>query len=333
VGAAEPATWRVDPSELRCIACADPPTGRLARDEDALRCASCGSAYPVRRGIAILLEGPDREASLARASEPPPVPPPIQLGDMQARSLGIGDWLRFARRGGREAMRVARGRFGRAHSHKDQAAVKRKYEQPKYNYYRMNERELPLLLGSGLERANGWRYKRELARTLLEVARGLGARRLVEVGFGDGTNFWALDHFFEGHGLELLGFDYSFHRSELAAHHLAQRHQLWNGDAKRVALPTGCADLAVTVHCLEHMRYDNGRALRELARLAPHVLLLEPFLEHQNLLGRWHNEASDYARDLRENALAAGIEIVEFRPLRLGSPFNQTGLLLGKAQR
>jgi SAM-dependent methyltransferase len=297
-----------------------------------LRCNSCGAEHPIRRGIAILLEATDRAASLARAAEPLPDWPAIRLGDLTERSLGLTGWLRVAQRSAREAVRAARGRRGRPHSRKDQTSVKRKYEQPKYNYYRMNEREIPLLLGSGVRRASGWLYKRELARTLLEAARGVGARRVVEVGCGDGTNFWALDHFFPDHGLELLGFDYSFSRTALAAHHLQPRHQLWNGDAKRIALPDRCADLVVTVHCLEHMPYDNSRALREIARLAPYVLLLEPFLEHQSALGRWHNEASDYARDLRENAIAAGIEIAEFRRLRLGSPFNQTGLLLGKSR-
>ena len=323
---------RVDPAELRCIACADPPTGRLRHAGDVLRCSSCDAEHPVRRDVAILLEPGDRALSVSRAAEITGDPPPIELGELDARALGVADWLRFASRAAREGARSLRSERGRRRSRKDQPAVRRKYEEQKYTYYRMNERELPLLLGDGLQLASGWRYKRELVRALHEVGRALRARRVVEVGCGDGTNFWALDHFFPSHGFELLGFDYSFYRTSIAAHHVAARHQLWNGDAKRVALPSRCADLAVTVHCLEHMRYDNARALRELARLAEHVLLLEPFVEHQSALGRWHNAASDYARDLRENALAAGLELVEFRPLRLGSPFNQTGLLLGRVR-
>jgi len=332
VGDDEARRLRVDPAELRCIACADPPSGRLSHEGDALRCTSCGAEHPVRRKVAILLEPSDRALSVSRAESVGRDPPPIELGELDARALGVVDWLRLTGRAAREGARCLRRELGRPRSRKDQPAVKRKYEAEKYNYYRMNEREIPLLLGGSIQLASGWRYKRELARTLHEVGRELHARRILEVGFGDGTNFWALDRFFPGHGFELLGFDYSFYRTSIAAHHVAARHQLWNGDAKRVALPSGCADLAVTVHCLEHMRYDNAAALRELARLAEHVLLLEPFVEHQSALGRWHNAASDYARDLRDNALAAGLEIVEFRPLRLGSPFNQTGLLLGRTR-
>ena len=131
----------------------------------------------------------------------------------------------------------------------------------------------------------------------------------------------------------LAGFDYSFYRTRIGDFQLDSRYKIFNGDAKRVALASGYADLAFTSHCLEHMRYDNRRALEEMARLAPMVLLIEPFLGHQNAFGRLHNFRSDYARDIYENVLSLGFEVIEYRPLHLGTPFNQSGLLLARSPR
>jgi hypothetical protein len=68
-----------------------------------------------------------------------------------------------------------------------------------------------------------------------------------------------------------------------------------------------------------------------MARVGRYVVLIEPFREFQNLFGRLHGVTSDYSSNLRENAERAGLEVIDFRPLGLGSVFNQSGILVGRS--
>ena len=325
---------KCDPVVLRCLAC-EGSEPSLELRQGRLVCGRCTADYPVLRGIPVMLpRSEDRESSVVAERKLGEVVAEPFTPSVSTTSLSRRARAELARRALSEieqaGMTLVRSLVGR-HRPKHQRLVKEKYERPTINYFTASADRTQYLVDGRLVQGTGFSYRQGLVAEVLRAASTTGAQRLLEVGFGDGMNFWALDYFHSGHGKELIGFDYSYRRSLLASRYVDDAHHIFNGDAKRIALADGAVDLAFTAHCLEHMPYDNLAAIREMSRVARYVLLIEPFIEFQNMFGRVHNWRADYAKDIRRNVENAGLKIVDWRKLGLGSPFNQSGLLLARA--
>ncbi len=190
-------------------------------------------------------------------------------------------------------------------SREEQAAVTRRYERlaPLYD-----------LCNAPMELL-GLRARR---RRLLARARG----RVLEAGIGTGRNLE-----FYPEGLELTGIDVSpqmLERARRRAESLGREVELRQADVQELPFQDATFDTVVAA-CLFCSVADPVRGLRELARVVKPdgaVLLLEHVRPRNPLLGLVADLVSPLTRRLfgpslnrrtEENALAAGLELVEVR--------------------
>ena len=230
------------------------------------------------------------------------------------------DLLRLAKYVLREAKMALGGREERTPEH-----VRTSYEQLAVNFYEASERMRPFIVDGRLRSANGWAFRREIARRIIDQTGGRG--RLLEVGAGDGINVWTIDQTQPHHRLHVTGFDFAANRVQLAATQ-APQHDWCVGDARRIPFADDSFDITYTVHCLEQLPYYATAVLREMRRVGRAVLLFEPFYEHQNVVGKMHNRSRDYVRDLSSSVEAAGLRCLEFVRLGHGVVGNQCSMML-----
>jgi SAM-dependent methyltransferase len=293
----------------------------------------------VRLGIPILLSRQDRAESLAsaeRAGAGEDGPLDLDPAWLEARPLGLTGGVTAVRQLARELSRAAAARLrgrGRGSGQRVQSHVKAEYELPSVDYYADLSRCRPMIHRGSLRWASSAAFRQQLVETVLETARRLGAKRVLEVGFGDGVNVWLMNRLHPDLELELFGFDYSFHRAALASHRLrpGDCRGYFNGDAKNIALQDQSFDLVYTSYCLEQLAYDLPQVLAEIARVGRHALLIEPFLGVQNVWGRLHGYRCDYPEDIPAAARAAGLQPLALRRLGAGKIFNQAGALLARS--
>jgi SAM-dependent methyltransferase/uncharacterized protein YbaR (Trm112 family) len=330
----------INPARLCCIECR---AQALSEANDALVCARCGSRYAVIENIPVMLGAEDARVSLESSKEADTGVEHRDLGpeDLALHARGVRSLLPYARGIAREIALMAyfsTPGLGRGRIHRTQQAVKRGHEQRSadaINAYRTLRRRQLMLYDGELVNTTPARIRARIAEHVLGAAQRVGAKNVLETGFGDGINFWSMDRFHPSHGLRLTGFDYSFYRTRVARRHISHIPGVafFNGDGKRMAFPDASFDLAYTVHCLEQIPYDNAAVIREMARVARFVLLVEPFFEQQALAGKLHLKRGDYARNLVDSVQQAGLSVIDFRCLGLGNPYNQAGLLLAESAR
>jgi ubiquinone/menaquinone biosynthesis C-methylase UbiE len=106
--------------------------------------------------------------------------------------------------------------------------------------------------------------------------------------------------------------------------------QYFCGSAEKIPLKN--VDVVFSVHALEQMKSCLGTVISELYRVTGDTLILiEPFYEHQNILGWVHNLYHDYARHLPAMVTAAGFTIMKFERLPYSvNPFNRSSLMVCK---
>lgn len=324
----------VDSNLLVCLHCAGP----LAKPGHGgiLQCTGCDRSYPVLHGVPVMLDEADQQSSILSAETVndyilPPFEPSLDESAL-TRSAAAKLGRRAIRSTGSFLFEYGRRSLGLSHAAGYQTDVKQEYETRREtsNDFLMCMERAPMLLHGRLREATLLRFRQELARIVLASSRKVQATRVLEVGCGTGVNVWSLDHFYPDHQLDLCGFDFSYFRAFLAQRYISTRF-FFNGDAKCIALPEKSVDLAFTSYCLEKMRYDNLAALKEMARVARYVLLVEPIYEYQNRFGKMNIYLQNHAMTIRDNAQRAGLRILESRRLGLGHPFMQAGLVLAEA--
>jgi SAM-dependent methyltransferase len=130
---------------------------------------------------------------------------------------------------------------------------------------------------------------RRFQQRILELVRGTGARRILDVGCGEGFTMRELRE--GGVQAAMVGIDFS--PAALAwnqAHHMAQS-PLNVADVQHLPFRDQCFDMVLCLEVLEHLP-DSALGLRELLRVSRDYVLVsvphEPFFRGANFLRGKH---------------------------------------------
>ncbi len=128
------------------------------------------------------------------------------------------------------------------------------------------------------------RANRGFHDTLVELVRSCQPRSILDAGCGEGINLLTLSR--EG-DWELEGLELTAESLAIARDALPERVRLRQGDVQRLPYDDRSFDLVLGTEVLEHVD-DPARALREMARVARHRLILsvprEPLWRALNML-------------------------------------------------
>jgi uncharacterized protein YbaR (Trm112 family) len=178
------------------------------------------------------------------------------------------------------------------------------------------------------------RCKLELyARAVADVLDALPGSTLLEAGVGEATTLCEVLRRSGKFWSRAAGFDLAWSRIAVARSHAASIDpppQLFTGNLFHIPVCTASFDIVFTSHAIEPNHGRETEALRELARISRHwVVLCEPSYELGNAATRARVEEHGYCRGLPEAAIQAGLKVVEHRLLDTKwSESNQTGLLI-----
>ena len=178
-------------------------------------------------------------------------------------------------------------------------------------------------------------YAKHLARYLKNLA---PINSLLEVGTGEATTLVPLLKYLDNTPSYVAGLDISLSRI-LYARKFAQTHempniQLFVGDMFRLPYKDNAVDVIFTSHAVEPNGGREKEALQELYRVArKFVVLLEPIYEFASPEGQQRMREHGYVRNLYQNALELGYDIIEYKPFDITyNKLNPTGILIIRKQ-
>ena len=166
------------------------------------------------------------------------------------------------------------------------------------------------------------------------LQQGGGPITILEVGCGNAINLVRLKRAFKDR-IKLTGIDISRRRIEIGRQWFGD--QVADIDLKVGSITTSEAvealnryDLVFSVHCLEQITYGLESAVRHMASLAVHrMVLVEPTWEFAIPAQRLYLLLADHAKTLLPTVLAAGLAVRTARAMPIqGSLKNQSSLII-----
>jgi SAM-dependent methyltransferase len=178
-------------------------------------------------------------------------------------------------------------------------------------------RRVTVLTGRGVATVPLAHFKRLSLEPLLGLIRDRGVRTVLDFGCGWGANTVILRQLLPD--LEVWSFDYSPQRVLTTQFNLRALglvpYRLFVADGSRLPLPDDAVDVVLTTHVLEQMGEVLPRALDEIHRVARRFAY---HVEPSWRWGRWPHRLRmrrlGYPRDIAEQSLARGWQLVDHRP-------------------
>lgn len=135
--------------------------------------------------------------------------------------------------------------------------------------------------------------------------------------------------------VKLYGVDISENRIRIGNEHTKGMNiALFVASAEHLPFGNESVDVIFTVHALEQMPTIIDEVFQEFYRVCRKgIILIEPFYEHQNVFGKFHNWAEHYVRRIHNQVLHSNFHVKKFELLPFGGPVNRPSVLVATKGR
>lgn len=178
-----------------------------------------------------------------------------------------------------------------------------------------------------------WTYRGIVIGVVAGMLRkqGINPGSILEVGCGFLSNLSLMKK--EYPAASLMGLDYNINRLRAGRAIIDGNIPVCCGDGMNLPFGDKSFDLAMTVHVME--RFGDGESLvkmiRELRRVAKHIVIMEPVYEYQDIFAKAHNRLGKYPSSIKEKLQQAGFEIIGMESSQYGSIVNTATIILAKS--
>jgi SAM-dependent methyltransferase len=228
---------------------------------------------------------------------------------------------------------------GRPGSFKASESQVKRHEREAYGGLRGTDEEILSLKQNSVRIVHGkpmsmddWTYR----GIVIGVVAGMLQREninpssVLEVGCGFLSNLSLIKKAYPA--ASLMGLDYNINRLRAGRAIIDGNIPVCCGDALKLPFEDRSFDLAMTVHVME--RFGDGESLdkmiREMRRVAKHIVIIEPIYDYQDIFAKAHNRLGKYPSNIVEKLRQAGFEIVGTDSSQFGSVVNTATIILAK---